>query len=622
VEPARTDHSTRIGRTGELIERLKSFDGPPEEFLANLLSVQCQVAGAQCGAILRAAGEGKADVLAVHPPPAPDAPAPAWLARAVQAAGEAAGAPKTSVRPMHDQEDLYGQPARRHLVMVPLSGVGGLVGVAAFVVETSEPAALADVQQRLELTVSLLSLYEMRLALQRRQIDSGRLRSAMETVSAVNEHDRFAACGMAFCNELASRYQCDRVGLGFLKGRYVALKALSHTEKFSRKMKLIQDIEAAMEECLDQDLEVLHPPPGEASFVSRAAKELSTRHGPTAVVSFPLRREGEVVAVATLERPVDSPFAPDQIETLRLTCELCTPRLANLHTHDRWFGARAASAGRKALAAVVGPKHTWAKLLAILVLAAIVFLTFVKGEYRAEAPFVIEAVKQRFLPAPFDGYIESVHVTIGEEVEKGQLLAKLETFDLQLQLFQAEAKKKTHETEARAARRDENTAEMLIAQAQADEVAATIRRLKDRIRRAEIRAPIDGTLVTGDLERQIDAPVKTGDILFEIAPLASLRAELAVPESDIAEVKEGMRGQLATTASPDRRLRFVVGRINPVAEVVNQENVFKVRVRLLETDPDMRPGMEGLAKVDIRQEPYGWIWTRRLVNWVRMKLWW
>jgi len=35
----------------------------------------------------------------------------------------------------------------------------------------------------------------------------------------------------------------------------------------------------------------------------------------------------------------------------------------------------------------------------------------------------------------------------------------------------------------------------------------------------------------------------------------------------------------------------------------------------------MRPGMEGLAKVEITKARYAWIWTHRLVNWVRMKLW-
>ena len=70
---------------------------------------------------------------------------------------------------------------------------------------------------------------------------------------------------MAFCNEIAAQWQCERVSLGFLKGRYVQLKAMSHTEDFSRKMKVVQDIESAMEECLDQDTEILVPAPKESA---------------------------------------------------------------------------------------------------------------------------------------------------------------------------------------------------------------------------------------------------------------------------------------------------------------------------------------------------------------------
>ena len=31
--------------------------------------------------------------------------------------------------------------------------------------------------------------------------------------------------------------------------------------------------------------------------------------------------------------------------------------------------------------------------------------------------------------------------------------------------------------------------------------------------------------------------------------------------------------------------------------------------------------MEGVAKIDIDKRPYAWIWTRKIINWVRMKLW-
>ena len=44
------------------------------------------------------------------------------------------------------------------------------------------------------------------------------------------------------------------------------------------------------------------------------------------------------------------------------------------------------------------------------------------------------------------------------------------------------------------------------------------------------------------------------------------------------------------------------------------------QVRLADVPAWMRPGMEGVAKVDIDRRTYAWLWTRRLVNWVRMKL--
>jgi multidrug resistance efflux pump len=132
---------------------------------------------------------------------------------------------------------------------------------------------------------------------------------------------------------------------------------------------------------------------------------------------------------------------------------------------------------------------------------------------------------------------------------------------------------------------------------------------------------VTGTLVTGDLKRQIGAPVQTGQILFEVAPLDSLRAQLYVPEDEVFDVAVGQEGQLATATYPGQRIRFVVERINPAAEVVNNRNVFKVRARILETRPWMRPGMEGVAKVTVDKRPYAWIWSRKVVNWVRMKLW-
>jgi len=608
--------------TAEVIERLSRFEGPPQDFLANLLAVQCWIGAAEAGAILRPGTAGGPELLAAYPTvPAGSAP-PEWLARAAEFFAEAAAAGATAVKPIHSPAELYGQAARRNVVLIPLRGGEGVRGIAVFLVVSRDAGVLASSRERLELTVSLLSLYEMRLALARRQADLRRLRSAMETLADINEQDKFDGLAMAMCNDLAARWQCDRVSLGFLKGRYVKLRAMSHTEKFSRKMKLVQNIEAAMEECLDQDVEVMFPASAEATFISRAAADLSRQQGPSAVLCLPLRHGGRVAAVLVLERPADRPFTLEEVEGLRLTGDLATARVVNLEEQGRWIGARAATGLRRAAAFAVGPRHTWIKLVVLAIVGFAVFAIFVKGPYRVEAPFAFEPITQQVIPSPFDGFLAEVFVEPGMRVEGGKtVLARLDTIDRRLRLGSARAERLGYLKQASAAAAEDKTADREIALAQADRIAAQIGLLEHEIGQATIVSPVTGIVVSGDLKRQIGAPFKTGDVLFHAAPLEALRGELSVPEDEIPDVELGQEGELAPTGFPERRIRFVVERINPMSEVVERQNVFKVRVRLVESDPQILPGMEGLAKVDIGQRVYGWIWTRKLVNWVRMKLW-
>jgi len=202
-------------------------------------------------------------------------------------------------------------------------------------------------------------------------------------------------------------------------------------------------------------------------------------------------------------------------------------------------------------------------------------------------------------------------------------LATLETAELKVKLAENRAEQDRYLTEAAAAMRDDRRAEAKIARARAKEAEAQIDLLNYYQDQAEITSPINGYVLSGDLKKQIGAPVKTGDVLFEVGPLdlEFLRAELSVPEDQIADVKVGQEGELATASDPGVKVKFIVDRVNPVAEVVNQRNVFKVRVRLLETNQRMKPGMEGAGKISIDKRSYAWLWTHRLTNWIRMKLW-
>ena len=601
---------------------LQPTEDPFSRVLARVLALQCRNVGADGGAVLRPDGENGLAIIAVYPEPEGERTDADWIAPARDACLNTLTSGKAEIVPTSPPPPSGGTP-EQHVIVTPIGEKDAIRAVAAFLMTGQTSGELYAIHQRLEDTTFLLDPAALQLTPTTRDRAIDRLNLALEVLSVVNQSDHFTSIAMALCNELADKLRCHRVSLGFLEGRYVRVHAMSRTDSFHREMKLTQDIEAAMEECLDQDLEIIWPGDPQTSYVSRAAKQLSQRHGPFAVLCMPIRRNGEVSAVMVLERASDRPFADlEEIETVRLACDLCAPRLFDLHCHDRWLGARLAAEAGDRLGRLLGPEHTWIKLSAGLAFVTLILLATVKGDYRINAAFTLEARHQQAVVAPFDSFSKEILVEPGDRVDGGQtLLGTLETAELRLKRAALMAEQLGYRKQMTAAMRDRQTAEAQIAQAQSDKVAAEIRLIEQKIDQATLRAPITGWVVSEDLKQKIGAPVKTGEILFEIASIDALRAELYVPESSIARVVTEQTGELASVGHPDQKVGFVVERINPIAEVIDHQNVFRVRARLDEHRDWMRPGMEGEAKIAAGRKSYLWIASHRLVDWLRLKLW-
>jgi multidrug resistance efflux pump len=187
---------------------------------------------------------------------------------------------------------------------------------------------------------------------------------------------------------------------------------------------------------------------------------------------------------------------------------------------------------------------------------------------------------------------------------------------------QYEIQVRAAQDEAKVRRSEGKLGEMQILLDQADKAQKDVDMVNWQIDHATIKAPLNGLVFQGDLRTKLGSPVRAGDQLFEVGQ-ASLRAEMNVPEDQIMEMKVGQKGVFKATAYPGRAIHFSVERITPVATVSATKNVFKVRGKF-DAGQDTRwlkPGVEGLAKVDVEPKRYAWIWTHRMINWVRMKLW-
>ncbi|MEQ1860222.1 MAG: GAF domain-containing protein, partial [Chthoniobacteraceae bacterium] len=302
---------------------------------------------------------------------------------------------------------------------------------AVLVVQLPPGADSADALTRLRLLADAPLLFQATRALDQARQDASRFAVTLDLLVLLNAQTRFAAAGMTLCNELAARFAADRVSFGWLKNHAVRMQAVSHTENFGKQMAVVATIEEAMDEAADQDEEIPWPAPPESRAVCAAHEALARTESSGHALSLPLRLGGEVIGAVLLERAA-SAFTPREVQTLRLLCDQVARRLHDLQRHDRWLGARAATALREQAAKLLGHEHTWPKLIVIALAAAVLVLIFGRAEYRVEAPFALKADVLSQVPAPFDGYIEEVHFRVGEQVRAGQPLVTLDSRELLL----------------------------------------------------------------------------------------------------------------------------------------------------------------------------------------------
>jgi multidrug efflux pump subunit AcrA (membrane-fusion protein) len=132
------------------------------------------------------------------------------------------------------------------------------------------------------------------------------------------------------------------------------------------------------------------------------------------------------------------------------------------------------------------------------------------------------------------------------------------------------------------------------------------RLLEDRIRHLEIRSPIDGVVVDGDLEKAEGAPLAMGQSLFEIAPLGEMVVEVAVPEEEIQYVTAGQDVALRLDAYAGLKWSATISKIHPRSEMRDDRNVFIAEFILEDSRGVLRPGMEGRAKITGPRRPLAW----------------
>ena len=464
-----------------------------------------------------------------------------------------------------------------------LSGEGGGLALVAAVVDGSDRAVA---EQALAAAASAAEAWEAKDAAARASRRLGLAAATIDlTGEALDSRDRREAV-VRVANLLRDHLACRSVVIGLVRGGRCRTEAVSAVASADRRSAAVRRLDAALDESVRRGRAAVSPGRAGNRDTLLAHDRLREADGLKTLAGVPLTGRGGRPVGAVLVACDDVSAADAAAELLTAAGEPLASALASLPRRRR-----RASGGRR-----------WAA--AALAVAAVAAL-WIPLPYAVTCVCRAEPSLRRHVVAPFGGLLEASFAKPGDAVAAGDVLARMDGRDLRSELagLAADAARAAKEADARLAAGDAaGTQRARLELASVEARSAVLRRRRDLL---EVRSPVAGVVLEGDLERVENAPVSIGDPLYEVAPLDELIIEVDVPAEDFPHFAagDGVRVRLDGTDEP-RVGR--VGSIRPRSEARGGRNVFVAEVRLANDDGSLRPGMSGSARLSGRPRTLGW----------------
>lgn len=434
--------------------------------------------------------------------------------------------------------------------------------------------------------------------------------------------DRFDEAATTFATELALKLGFDRVSIGLVERGRTSVRAISHNADVQPRYEAHRAIATAMDEAIEQAAVLSSvEATGGIPRVLLAHKALARSTGNQAF-TIPLANHDEIFGAMTFERNAATPLEAEDVEACENIAGLLGPVLLLKWMEEHPWYSRLRKDWAWRFRRNFLRRHAAFKIIFYLLVVALLVLAFSPVQYNVAAPARLEGIIQRALVAPENGFLQQSYVRPGDHVKANQLLAELADQELLLEKRKWESELAQYENEYGAALAKSDRVQLVVNQSKAQEARSQLELAEQKLSRSKIMAPFDGVIIKGDLRQSLGAPVQRGDVLLTIAPVDDYRLMVEVDERDVAFVQPQQTGRVALVSLPDKTLAFRVQRITPVATTKNGRNFFEVEASLVDPlQKSLRPGLEGVAKINAGQRPFIWIWSHRALDAVRMAFW-
>ena len=244
-------------------------------------------------------------------------------------------------------------------------------------------------------------------------------------------------------------------------------------------------------------------------------------------------------------------------------------------------------------------------------------------------PGTLQGYTETPIYARISGYVERWYKDIGDQVQKGDLLAQIDTPEVMQQLAEAKASRAQTEANLQLAKSslerwkalrqkdavsqqelDERSNSYNLAKANLDASEANVQRLTQLVTYNKIVAPFTG-LIT---KRNVDVGnlVDAGNggapkALFSIAQIDPLRLYVQVPEAYSPDVQQGMEAFVSLAEMPGKKFKGKVVRTSGAIDPASR--TLQIEINIPNSDKKILPGSYGSVELQTKERAEVATWT-------------
>ena len=234
---------------------------------------------------------------------------------------------------------------------------------------------------------------------------------------------------------------------------------------------------------------------------------------------------------------------------------------------------------------------------------ALSLIMFIPVKMSATAPAEIIASKPDSINIPFDGVIDSVEVSPGQEVKAGDVLIRMDSTLLENKVTMTMGELTAAEIALRKTEREsmkdrKKLAEIAVLKSRLAQKTAEVKFAREMLELAVIIADRDGIAIFADTNALTGKPVQTGEQVMQLANLNDSELMIRMPVSSMIKIDQDVPTKFFLNVNPFDSQQATYENIGYQATMDGGGLMtYKIRGRFIDQDQNLRIGWTGTGKV-------------------------